>query len=226
MDKQYNQLVASTAALQDQSGGRRILIALAGPPGSGKTTSAHAIAARLNALHPARAGHAVVASMDGFHYPRSYLDTLPNREEAYIRRGAPWTFDAEKIVKFIASCRHDEAVITAPTFDHALKDPVDGGLAIPPETRVVIFEGNYLLVNEEPWGKVKGLVDQTWLVTVDAEEARQRVARRHVDAGIEPDLVAALRRVDANDALNGVYIMQHSLGRANVVIESIDEKGV
>jgi len=198
----------------------RLLIAVAGPPGSGKTTSTTAIAALVNAK--TSSSIATVVSMDGFHWPRSYLDKLPNREEAYIRRGAPWTFDAESIVALIHQLRTTDAGTYAPTFDHAAKDPVANGLLVPAMSKIVFLEGNYLLVDENPWCKVKELVDMCWLVTVDQEVARLRVARRHVAAGIEKDMESALKRVDRNDTLNGVYIMEHSRASADVLVESID----
>jgi pantothenate kinase len=198
----------------------RLLIAVAGPPGSGKTTSTTAIAALINAK--TSSSIATVVSMDGFHWPRSYLDKLANREEAYIRRGAPWTFDAESIVALVHQLRTADADVCAPTFDHAAKDPVANGLLVPAMSKIVFLEGNYLLVDENPWCKVKELVDMCWLVTVDQDVARLRVASRHVAAGIEKDMENALGRVDRNDTLNGLYIMEHSRASADVLIESID----
>ncbi|RDL34368.1 uncharacterized protein BP5553_07496 [Venustampulla echinocandica] len=232
MEPQHQALASRTLAhytsLNSTNPGSRLLIAVAGPPGSGKTTSTTAIARILNTRMKQSPPLAAVISMDGFHYPRSYLDTLPNAAEAYVRRGAPWTFDAEGIVRLISRSRGVAAsgkgeVMIAPTFDHALKDPIDDGLIIEPETRILIFEGNYLLVDEEPWSRIRELVDERWWVSVGAEEARMRVARRHVAAGIERNMVDALKRVDANDSLNGVYITEHSRD-ADVVIKNIEEK--
>jgi pantothenate kinase len=224
METIYQHLAAHTVAkletLNSKSPGSRLLIAVAGPPGLGKTTSTKAIAALINIKDPSTPVAAVV-SMDGYHHPRSYLDALPNREEAYRRRGAPWTFDSAAIVELARCLRGNDGDIYAPTFDHATKDPVVNGLLIPASIQIVLLEGNYLLVNEQPWSLIKGIVDECWLVTVDPEEARQRVARRHVAAGIEPDMESALKRVDGNDTLNGVYIMEKSREAADVVIESI-----
>ena len=164
---------------------------------------------------------AAVVSMDGYHHPRAYPDSLPNLEEAYIRRGAPWTFDAAAVVALVESCRVHGGDVLVPTFDHAVKDPVANGLLVPSTARIILFDGNYLLVDDTPWSEIKSLVDRCWLLTVDEQVARQRVARRHVASGIETSMVDALARVDRNDTLNGRYTMEHSWKAADLTIDSI-----
>jgi pantothenate kinase len=110
-----------------------------------------------------------------------------------------------------------------PTFDHTVKDLVPNGLFIPATVRIIIFEGNYLLVDEAPWSEIKSLVDGCWLFTVDEAVVWQRVAKRHVSAGIETNMRDALARVDGNDTLNGRYIMLHSWKAAAVTIESMED---
>lgn len=64
----------------------RVVTALAGPPGAGKSTAAEALADALNQLS---AGVAAVFPMDGFHYDDAVLDQRGWR----ARKGAPHTFD-------------------------------------------------------------------------------------------------------------------------------------
>ncbi|KAF2729904.1 P-loop containing nucleoside triphosphate hydrolase protein [Polyplosphaeria fusca] len=198
----------------------RLIVALAGSPGSGKTTAAGHVAARVNQLM-GTPHSALVMSIDGFHLPRSTLDALPNREEAYARRGAHWTFDAAAAVAFILRSRA-RTLLSAPTFDHAKKDPVADGLKIPAETSILILEGNYLLCDLAPWSEIAAFVDEKWFIMVDPELARRRVAARHVRACIEPDLDKALKRVDGNDALNGQWINEHRV-ECDVVVESVED---
>lgn len=169
--------------------------------------------------------------MDGFHLPRATLDQLPNREEAYIRRGAPWTFDVERFVAFMGELRawadkpdeqKQNSVIYAPSFDHEAKDPVERGLQIPSSAEILIIEGNYLLLDEPRWREVAGLVDYRVFVDADVNETRERVARRHVRAGIERTIEDAYRRVDSNDLLNGKLIRQ-KLIEPDVVVRSVDD---
>jgi pantothenate kinase len=194
---------------------------------------------------------AIAVSMDGFHLPRSTLDALPNREEAYIRRGAPWTFDVDALLTFVHNLRSSadrtskpsstssskssatellrdpesspEAPLLVPSFDHAAKDPVTDGVSIPPSASIVVLEGNYLLLNEDRWRDVAALVDFRVFVDVDLVVARERVARRHVGAGIEKTLEEGYARVDANDWINGCLIRERLVEGVDVVVRSVQE---
>ncbi|KFA52696.1 hypothetical protein S40293_08762 [Stachybotrys chartarum IBT 40293] len=199
----------------------RLLIVLAGPPGSGKTTIANRVVERITAL---ASGPSIMAiSADGFHLSLAALRALPNAAEALARRGAPWTFDGAAVVALVRSLRSNQATVICPTFDHAVKDPVVNGLAVEPEVQVCLLEGNYLLCDEAPWGDVARSVDDRWLVKVDGILARERVARRHVHAGIEDTMEKAYKRAEENDLVNGAYVARHSEGRYDVLVESIEE---
>ncbi|KAL2848863.1 P-loop containing nucleoside triphosphate hydrolase protein [Aspergillus pseudoustus] len=220
MDPSYTALATLLSTNASSHPKPRYLIAIAGAPGSGKTTLATAVVARLNTMKntSTQKNHvALLMSMDGFHLPRSTLDALPSpqREEAYIRRGAPWTFDAEGFGAFMRRLRGwadssaedgEGGILYGPTFSHATKDPVPDSLAVTPETTVVIVEGNYLLLDEDGWREIPSLVDYRVFVDVDLQEARGRLARRHLNAGIEGSIEDGLKRVDANDYVNGVMI--------------------
>jgi pantothenate kinase len=182
---------------------------------------------------------AVCVSMDGFHYPRVVLDNLPNKQEAYLRRGAPWTFDVNSILSFAWQLREwayrghttkaaadKEYPILAPSFDHAAKDPIADSISIPPGTSIVILEGNYLLFDEPYWRGIPNLMDLRVFVDVDPQIARQRVARRHVEAGIEKNLEDAYMRFDANDALNGELVRQKLCQVIDVLVESLEDDAI
>ncbi|PVH88997.1 P-loop containing nucleoside triphosphate hydrolase protein [Cadophora sp. DSE1049] len=167
--------------------------------------------------------------MDGFHLPRSTLERMPNSSEAYARRGASWTFDADGIADLVRTLsksrfRSPEKMdtILAPSFDHAVKDPVENGIAIGPQIQFVLLEGNYLLLDEEPWRGIRELVDESWFVDVEPELARSRIAKRHVKSGIEQTMEAAYRRAEGNDLLNGVEIRK-KLVRPDILVRSVEE---
>ncbi|KAH8160441.1 hypothetical protein CIB48_g7808 [Xylaria polymorpha] len=206
------------------SGQRRIVIAFSGPPGSGKSTIAAQVVRRINTTF--QRSIATCLAMDGFHYTREYLDTLPNHIEAHARRGAPWTFDADGVVrllKTLSASRVDiEPVgILAPSFDHKLKDPVAEAIRIEPETEIVIVEGNWLLLDREPWKRIPSYVDDTWFVDVAPALASHRIALRHITAGIEDTWEAAMARAEANDLLNGDEVRKHLL-EPNIRVESVE----
>lgn len=190
----------------------RVLIALAGVPGSGKSTIANRISDCINKTSNVKC---TVVGIDGFHLSRDQLRMLPNPDLAFARRGAPFTFDAEAVVRFVRRLRKtcqkcQRGVIYAPSFDHKLKDPVPNGVTIAPETSIVIIEGLYLLLDLEPWKEIANLVDEKWMIKADLEVCRTRVAKRHVEAGIERDLELAYQRVDSNDIVNAKFILQHT----------------
>ena len=206
------------------SSSSRLLIALAGAPGAGKTRTALAVADLVNAqlLPAADPRSMIVVSMDGFHYPRSVLDTMPDPKLAHEKRGAPFTFDAQACVDFVKACRDDTREHKAPSFDHAVKDPVADGIIIPKHARIVLIEGNYVLSSEQPWKQISDCVDEKWFINVKEDLARERVAARHVLSGITKDLEQGYWRADNNDLPNGIYVREHLI-KPDVEVESIEE---
>ncbi|KAL1852839.1 hypothetical protein Daus18300_012002 [Diaporthe australafricana] len=190
------------------------MIAISGVPGSGKTSLATAVAAEIEASC-GRDCPTVIVPMDGFHLYRSQLAAMPNPAEAIHRRGAAFTFDAERFRQLVRALREPVTGATpavyAPSFDHAVKDPVEDDVEIPRGARVVIFEGLYLSLGREPWGSAARLMDELWFLDVDSEVARARLIKRHVASGIVPDEEAARHRVSSTDQLNADDILSNRL---------------
>jgi len=178
------------AELAARPGPRRIL-GLAGPPGAGKSV----LAARL----ARRAGRdAVVVPLDGFHLADAELIRLGRLG----RKGAPDTFDADGYLALLGRIRAAAPGVTvyAPAFGRKLDQPIAGGIAVRPDVRLVITEGNYLLLDEPPWTAVRRLLDEVWWVELDAAERRTRLVARHVRWGKTP--AAAERFVADSDEAN------------------------
>jgi pantothenate kinase len=232
MESVYESLTARALKVKDgltanENAPSRVLIALAGVPGAGKSTIAAEVVRRLNMR--AKIPYAAVLPMDGFHLPRSILDRMPNKAEAYNRRGAAWTFDAPGVVNLVEALhqsRQNPALLSkihlAPGFDHILKDPVENAIAITPDISLIILEGNWLLLDEEPWSRISTMVDDTWLVDVAPPLARDRVARRHIQSGIEATWEDAVRRTERNDLPNGELVRLKLITPA-LRVESIEE---
>ncbi|KAJ4030011.1 hypothetical protein NW761_011619 [Fusarium oxysporum] len=215
-----NRLATKALALhQSKPSSERVLIAIAGVPGSGKTTLAENVASVINAKidvdHSRPDNFVAIVPVDGFHLYRSELASMPNPQEAIHRRGAAFTFNAERFYQLVQALREPlterTETIFAPSFDHALKDPVEKDIAISRETGIVILEGLYLTLNREPWKSAASLMDELWFINVDREIAKARLIKRHVASGIVRDTAAAECRVVGTDLLNADDILANRL---------------
>ncbi len=141
------------------AGGGRLMVGLVGPPGAGKSTLAEALAAAVPA--------AVAVPMDGFHLSNVELNRLGLTD----RKGAPETFDAAGFVHLLRRLRAGDELVYAPAYSRVLHESVVGVIPVPVETRLVVVEGNYLLVPDPPWASVRGLLDLS--VYLDAPPGRR-----------------------------------------------------
>ncbi|KAL4921190.1 P-loop containing nucleoside triphosphate hydrolase protein [Aspergillus aurantiobrunneus] len=208
---------------QNTPANARLLIAVSGIPGSGKTELAILMARRINQIYGAENEGLIAATipMDGYHLTRAQLAEMPDPEYAIARRGAAFTFDGEKFLALVRALREpltsQTQTLHAPSFDHAVKDPVDNDIPIAATRRVIFFEGNYLSLNKEPWSSAARLMDELWFVDVDFDIARQRLVKRHVKAGIAKDEADAEKRANENDLINGREIVDCRLDVQEII---------
>ena len=83
-------VAARLAAKEHEVGGGRLLVGICGIPGSGKSSVARML---IEGVDGGRSS--VVVGMDGWHLTREALSQMDDPKEAFAKRGAPWTFDAE-----------------------------------------------------------------------------------------------------------------------------------
>ncbi|WP_313349634.1 nucleoside/nucleotide kinase family protein [Paracoccus sp. (in: a-proteobacteria)] len=174
--------------------GRRI-VAIAGAPGSGKSTLAAQLVAVLKG--------AVLVPMDGFHLDNRLLDPDGLRG----RKGAPETFDAEGFVALVERLKAGGEVIY-PVFDRALDMAIAGAGRVRAESRLVVVEGNYLLLDRRPWHKLAGLWDLSVMLDVAMEELERRLTTRWQGFDCQPAEIAA--HLD-NDLANAELVLRESL---------------
>ena len=181
--------------LVEASAGARVIIGLTGSPASGKTTLAEQLVARLGLeLGPEQVAH---VPMDGYHLADVTLEHLGLRD----RKGAPATFDAHGYVALLRRLRENaDPVIYAPGFDREIEQPIAGSIAVPQSVRVIVTEGNYLLL-DSPWTGARALVDEVWYCRPDENVRLERLLARHVRFGKTPDqAVAWIASTDAPNA--------------------------
>jgi pantothenate kinase len=189
--------------------GRRALLGIAGSPGSGKTTLAERLVRALNDGGPPWAAH---VPMDGFHLADVELDRLGLRD----RKGAPDTFDAAGYAVLLRRLREDtDEVVYAPGFERVLEQPIAGAIPVPPTARLVVTEGNYLLLREGSWARVRPCLDEVWFCEIDEEERVRRLVARHEEFGKGPE--AALGWVLGTDQRNADRIAT-TRDRADLVV--------
>jgi len=187
------------------TGPGRFITALAGPPGAGKSTLAAALVAALGT--GARA-----VPMDGFHYDDAVLEARGLRS----RKGAPETFDAAGFVHLMRRLRAGEEV-AIPIFDRSTELSRAGADVVTTDDRLLVVEGNYLLLDEPPWSDLAPLFDLTvWIDVPEAELDRRLVARW---AHYRRDPAETRAWIDSNDMPNIRRVMRGSY-RADVVIRS------
>jgi pantothenate kinase len=213
---------AAATARAGGDDGKPLIIGLAGIPGAGKSTLVAALAEALRGS-AASLGPVAVMPMDGFHLPRSALDQMPDPATAHARRGAPFTFDPAGFCSCLGNVRAalaDGKDVAVPTFDHAVGDPVEAGLTIAGATRVVLVEGNYMLLGRlgralgdpewKDWEPLEDLLDLKWFLSCSVDVAMERVALRNMsNPGWEGlSLAQARQRVADNDRINALLVAQ------------------
>ena len=202
-------------AKKNTSDTMRYMVGVAGAPGSGKSTLAKQVVHIINAIQEEEC--AVMVPMDGYHYTKAQLDGFDNPAEAHARRGAHWTFDAEGFVRKVEELAYTTGEsIDAPTFDHGQGDPVARGICIERHHGIVIVEGNYLLLDIEPWNRL--IFNETWFIDCDIEESMKRVYTRQTRNGVPPR--ESRHRIETNDRPNALQIQQ-TAERAHVCVPSL-----
>lgn len=185
--------------LQRAAGAARFVVAIAGPPGAGKSTLSDTLAEALVA-----AGEkAAVLPMDGFHMDNAVLE----QKGLLARKGAPETFDVRSFLATIAAVRANDGEVLVPVFDRSRELAIASARVVPADTRIILAEGNYLLLDEAPWTQLDGAFDFSIFINPGIEELERRLLKRWHDHGYDEE--AARRKAFGNDIPNAHRVVDH-----------------
>jgi pantothenate kinase len=207
-------LVPHSLEMESAANGQRIAIGLAGGPGSGKSTLAAELVTMLNAVKP---GSAALVPMDGFHMKHAKIEAMGQADY----KGAPHTFEGAAFVSFLHHLKHATGPVSGPGYSRKIEDVVENAFTIQPEARVLVVEGNYLLLTEGPWAGVKALLDYAVFLDVPRNVIETRLLRRHGDEGLFSE--ERNRAHIARNDLPNYDLVDGSKDRADVIFEMVVE---
>ncbi|HEX6122849.1 MAG TPA: nucleoside/nucleotide kinase family protein [Ktedonobacterales bacterium] len=209
-----NELI--TAGLTER-GRPRFLLGITGPPAAGKSRFASLLALTINQLvgWPA----AIAVPMDGFHLPNAVLEARGLR----ALKGAPQTFDGPGFISLLERLRRDlPEPVWCPIYDRTLHEPVEHALEVPAATRIIIVEGNYLLLDTPPWNQARAHFDQIWYLDAPTSITTLRLLERHITGGRSEQ--EAREKIAGTDLPNARLIEQ-TRARADRVLQVSPEAG-
>jgi pantothenate kinase len=178
---------------------KRFLIAIAGPPGAGKSTLADNMAEALKA----KGESAVVLPMDGFH-----MDNAVLIEKGLLKRkGVPESFDVRAFLDIVRAVSAADQEVLVPVFDRSREIAIASARIVSPDHRFIIVEGNYLLFNQGKWAELEGMFDYSIMLAPPMEVLEQRLWERW--RGYNLDDEAAGAKVYGNDLPNGRLILEN-----------------
>lgn len=193
---------ALARAISGREPSRRTVVAVAGAPGSGKTTLAERLVSRLNDAAPDRSA---LLPMDGYHYDDRVLIERGLR----ARKGAPESLDVLGLLHMLDRLkRNQEEEVAVPVFDRDLEISRAGARVIPRAVSALVVEGNYLLLDEDPWFRLRAMFDMTVFVDVPEPILRERLVGRWRGYGLSAAEIEA--KVEGNDLPNGRFVISRS----------------
>ena len=203
----------------------RLMVGIAGPPGSGKTAFSAILSALINSLSREKRG--LLVGLDGWHYPNEYLATHTLARDGQTTplsslKGSPESFDAEAAFTCLRAIRLGQEV-RFPIYSRKLHAPLAEAGAVLATHKIILVEGNYLLLDEEPWSKFRQLFDVRIFLQIDPTVLETGLAERHQRGGKPPEAVE--RQIQQVDLPNARRVLRGSSG-AQIVVHKTDARHI
>lgn len=159
----------------------RLIVSIAGPPGSGKSTLSKMLCAELNKF--VEGNPAIEMPMDGYHLD----NTILKARELLDRKGSPPTFDVDGLIHDLGRIKTQDGDVTIPIFDRESDRSIAGARVVEKRHRIILIEGNYLLLKDGPWRELKEFYDLSIFLDVPLDTLKTRLINRWTEHGFLPD---------------------------------------
>ena len=195
----YNELLAILSYNLDNTDKNRYFISLSGPPASGKSTISEKIINDLNS----KGYQSSILQMDGFHLD----DQILKDQNLISKKGAPETFDVMGLISFLSRLQIEPEVIV-PIFDRSLELSRSSATIINKETKVILVEGNYLLLKSKPWDNLQKFFDVSVMINCEEKVLEKRLLDRWKNFNLSKEDI--YQKVYQNDLPNGLNVLNNS----------------
>ena len=195
----YNELLAILSYNLDNTDKNRYFISLSGPPASGKSTISEKIINDLNS----KGYQSSILQMDGFHLD----DQILKDQNLISKKGAPETFDVMGLISFLSRLQIEPEVIV-PIFDRSLELSRSSATIINKETKVILVEGNYLLLKSKPWDNLQKFFDVSVMISCEEKVLEKRLLDRWKSFNLSKE--DTYQKVYQNDLPNGLNVLNNS----------------
>ncbi len=193
--------ILKNAILSRTVRGNRFMVGIAGAPASGKSTLAEKLVELLNSCTEVEG--AALFPMDGFHLDNDTLQEM----DLLTRKGSPPTFDVKSYEETLMRLRSGNEDVMIPLFDRSKDAVVSDALKIGKEVQIVVSEGNYLLLDLDPWRSLADIFDFTVYLQVKEDILKTRLMNRWLGQGMGHS--TALEKTLNNDLPNARLVIEN-----------------
>ena len=165
----------------------RIIVFMAAPPAVGKTTLCESLEKNIQnvAIIP---GASLFAKIHSQKYSQIHSDYINSHDAIVLGekvpmkqvKGCPETYDTEKLRQKLEKIKIED--ILWPIYDRNLHDVVEDQIKVTKD--IILIEGNWLLLKQEPWKSMQQYADYKILILAEEEMLKERLISRKEKGGL------------------------------------------